>query len=416
MLLNEVNKILIIGHVWPEPSTTAAGKRMMQLINAFLEFGYDVTFGCVAARTEHSLDLEKMGVKQVALQLNHASFDDFIQDLQPNFVVFDRFMTEEQFGWRVAEFAPESVRILNTEDLHSLRKSREECFKKGEELKEGHWKNHPITLREVSSIYRSDLTLMISSFEMQLLTHEANVPESLLKYLPFMLNAPREEQLACWPNFDQRRDFVCVGNGKHPPNVEAIGTLKKTIWHIIRQRLPKAKLCIYGAYLPQQVLEMHNPKEGFVVKGWVEDLNAVLQSSRVLLAPIQFGAGIKGKLVDAMLNGTPSITTPIGAEGMHGDFPWAGAICTDWKSFAQSAIELYTDTSKWQDAQNQGLEILKNQFPKSKIQSSLKKDLEEVQEHLKQRRSDNLIGRILQQQGLAATKYMGKWIEEKNKK
>ncbi|WP_422351464.1 glycosyltransferase [Flagellimonas sp.] len=411
-----MNKILIIGHVWPEPTTTAAGKRMLQLINAFLEFGYDVTFGCVAARTAFSLDLETIGVRQVAFQLNHASFDDFIQELRPSVVVFDRFMTEEQFGWRVAEFAPEAVRVLNTEDLHSLRKFREECFKKGEEFKEGYWKNHPMTLREMASIYRSDLTLMISAFEMQLLTHEANVPENLLKYLPFMLNAPREEELASWPNFDQRRDFVCVGNGKHPPNVEAIKTLKKTIWPIVHQSLPEAKLCIYGAYLPQQVLEMHNPKEGFVVKRWVEDLDAALQSSRVLLAPIQFGAGTKGKLVDAMLNGTPSVTTPIGAEGIHGDLAWSGAICTDWQSFSQSAIELYTDTSKWQDAQNQGLEILTNQFPKSKIQSSLKKDLEEVQKHLEQHRSDNLIGRMLQQQGLAAAKYMGKWIEEKNKK
>ncbi|MEX0361810.1 MAG: glycosyltransferase [Allomuricauda sp.] len=411
-----MNKILIIGHVWPEPTTTAAGKRMLQLINAFLEFGYDVTFGCVAARTAFSLDLETMGVRQVALQLNHASFDDFIQDLRPNVVVFDRFMTEEQFGWRVAEFAPKAVRVLNTEDLHSLRKSREECFKKGEEFKEGHWKNDPMTIREMASIYRSDVTLMISKYEMEFLTQKANVPENLLKYLSFMLNVPGEGQRDSWPNFDQRRDFICVGNGKHPPNVEAIRTLKKTIWPIVRQRLLEAKLCIYGAYLPQQVLEMHNPKEGFVVKGWVENLNAALQSSRVLLAPIQFGAGIKGKLIDAMLNGTPSVTTPIGAEGIHGNLAWSEAICTDWQSFAQSAIALYTDQSKWQDAQIQGLEILTNQFPKSKIQSSLKKDLEEVRKHLEQHRSDNLIGRMLQQQGLAATKYMGKWIEEKNKK
>ena len=225
---------------------------MLQLINAFLEFGYEVTFGCTAAKTAFSLDLDTLGVKEVAIQLNHVSFDGFIQDLNPNVVVFDRFMTEEQFGWRVAEFTPETVRILNTEDLHSLRKSREECFKKGEEFKEGHWKNHPMTLREMSSIYRSDLTLMISNFEMELLAQKAHVPENLLKHLPFMLDVPGEEQLASWPNFDQRRGFLCVGNGKHLPNVEAIKTLRKTIWPIIRQRLPKAELCIYGAYLPPQ--------------------------------------------------------------------------------------------------------------------------------------------------------------------
>jgi len=162
-------------------------------------------------------------------------------------------------------------------------------------------------------------------------------------------------------------------------------------------------------------VEMHNPKEGFVVKGWVKDLDAALQDSRVLLAPIQFGAGIKGKLADAMRNGTPSVTTPVGAEGMNGQLPWSGAICADWQGFAQLAIELYTDQKAWLRSQNQGLEILKTQYAKSNIQSSLKQDLEDVKEHLEQHRSNNLIGRMLQQQGLAATKYMAKWIEEKNK-
>ena len=162
--------LFIIGYVWPEPATTAAGHRMLQLIDAFQEFGYTVVFGSTATRTEYSLDLEAKGVQCVNLQLNHTSFDAFVSDLEPAVVVFDRFMVEEQFGWRVVEFAPKALRVLNTEDLHSLRKAREEVYKRGEEFSVNHWKNHPMILREVASIYRSDLTLMISSFEMELLT------------------------------------------------------------------------------------------------------------------------------------------------------------------------------------------------------------------------------------------------------
>ncbi len=410
-----MNSILIIGHVWPEPATTAAGKRMLQLIEAFLEFDYTVAFGSTAMRSTYSLDLKTIGVNPIELQLNHSSFDAFIQELQPDFVVFDRFMTEEQFGWRVAEFAPKAVRILNTEDLHSLRKSREACFKKGVEFKEQLWKDHPITLRELASIYRSDLTLMISSFEMQLLTQEANVPKNLLLHLPFMLDAPTEQQITVWPPFDERQDFVCVGNGRHAPNVEAIKTLKKTIWPQLRKVLSKAKLRIYGAYLPQQVLEMHNPKEGFEIIGWAEDISVELQNYRVLLAPIQFGAGIKGKLVDAMQNGTPSVTTAIGAEGMHDDLPWNGAICTDWESFTQNAVELYQDEKKWQQAQTQGISLFNTQYPKIKLQNRLMESLETIKSQLETHRTQNMMGRILHRQGLAATKYMGKWIEEKNR-
>ena len=82
-----------------------------------------------------------------------------------------------------------------------------------------------------------------------------------------MLEVPKKEQITVWPSFEERQDFICLGNGKHAPNVEAIKTLKQHIWLLIRKKLPKAKLCIYGAYLPQQILELHDPKNGFEVLG-----------------------------------------------------------------------------------------------------------------------------------------------------
>lgn len=388
---------------------------MMQLLETFRDFGYKVIFGSTAATTPYSLDLDAMQIESVSLQMNHSSFNAFIQDLKPHIVVFDRFMTEEQFGWRVAECAPQAVRVLNTEDLHSLRKSREDCYKVGEEFSLNHWKNHPLTSREMASIYRSDLSLMVSTYEMQLLTQEAVVPENMLLHLPLMSAELYPDDVLSWPSFETRRDFVCVGNGKHTPNVEAIKTLKKTIWPIIRKALPKAKLCIYGAYLPQQVLEMHHPKEGFEIMGWIEDLGRVLQNARLLLAPIQFGAGIKGKLIDAMENGTPSITTVIGAEGMHDNVMWPGAICPNLEHFAQDAIDLYQNQEKWKQAQTQGIMIINSQYVKRKLQDKLIERLADLGNQLEIHRTQNLVGKMLQHQGLAATKYMGKWIEEKNK-
>src|SRR6056297_2554729 len=134
--------LLVIGYIWPEPTTTAAGCRMQQLLDAFLTFGYDITFASTASKTEYSLDLATLGVNEVAIQLNHSSFDEFVKELSPNVVLFDRFMVEEQFGWRVAEFAPNALSILNTEDLHALRKSREEAHKKNLPFGIKDWKNH----------------------------------------------------------------------------------------------------------------------------------------------------------------------------------------------------------------------------------------------------------------------------------
>jgi len=408
-------KLLVIGHVWPEPKTTAAGGRMLPLLETFISFGYKVTFVSTAAKTEHSMDLEHLGIVTAPIVLNHSSFDDFVQKLEPDVVIFDRFMVEEQFGWRIAEFVPNALRILNTEDLHSLRKTREEAHKKGTVFSVQSWKDHPMTLREVASIYRSDLTLMISSYEMDLLQQELNIPDALLLHLPFMVDPILPKTVKEWPNFDARKNFVCIGNGKHAPNVDSIKVLKNMIWPIIRKSLPEAQLHIYGAYLPQQVHEMHDPKTGFHVEGWAENVVDVLQKHRLLLAPLLFGAGIKGKLLDAMQNGTPSITTSIGAEGMHADLPWNGSIADDWQVFSEAAIELYQNKEVWATGQKNGVILVNSLYAKKKLQDRLEWHLNEASENLRLHRTQNFIGKLLQHHTLASTKYLAKWIEEKGR-
>ncbi|WP_421804763.1 glycosyltransferase [Flagellimonas sp.] len=407
-------KLLVIGYIWPEPSTTAAGSRMQQLLEAFLAFGYQITFASTASKTEFSLDLESMDIATVHIQLNHSSFDDFVQQLKPNVVMFDRFMVEEQFGWRVAEHAPSALRILNTEDLHALRKSREEALKKNQVFKIEDWKNHPTTLREIASIYRCDLTLMISSYEMEILQQMLKVPSDLLLCIPFMVDVG-SISAAKNPPFDARNGFISIGNGKHAPNVDALKVLKSEIWPRIRHQLPNAEIQIYGAYLPQQVNEMHDPITGFYVNGWAEDAFRVLQSTRVLLAPLRFGAGIKGKLLDAMQTGTPNVTTTIGAEGMHADLAWNGFIADDWEAFAQAAVKLHQDQKSWESAQYNGNALLQQLYDRQSLQSSLEERLEHLMMDLEAHRSQNFIGKLLQHQTMSSTKYMAKWIEEKHK-
>ena len=407
-------KLLVIGYVWPEPTTTAAGCRMQQLLEAFKSFRYDITFASTASKTEHSLDLAHVGVREAAIKLNDSSFDEFVGLLAPDVVVFDRFMVEEQFGWRVTEYAPNALRILNTEDLHALRKSREEAHKKNQPFRIEDWKNHPMTLREVASIYRCDVSLMISTYEMDILQKEIQIPSAMLLHLPFMVDVAESLQDK-WPQFDARNGFVSIGNGKHAPNVDAVKVLKQEIWPRIRKQLPEAKIHIYGAYLPQQVNEMQSPNTGFYVHGWAEDVDLVLKNTKVLLAPIQFGAGIKGKLLDAMRTGTPSVTTTLGSEGMHGNLPWSGTISDDWDSFAKAAVELHQEKELWGKAQQNSFQILQTFYDKTVLQSQLKEQLQQTSKALEAHRAQNFIGKLLQHQTMSSTKFMAKWIAEKNK-
>jgi O-antigen biosynthesis protein len=156
-------RILIIGFVWPEPKSSAAGSRMMQLIAFFKENGGKITFASTALQSEFSEELLDVDRKQIAL--NCSSFDEFVLELQPDLVLFDRFMTEEQFGWRVAEHCPNALRMLDSEDLHCLREARRLTVLKNKPFN----LNNDLAKREIASIYRCDVTLMISEFEIELL-------------------------------------------------------------------------------------------------------------------------------------------------------------------------------------------------------------------------------------------------------
>ncbi|WP_299107581.1 glycosyltransferase [uncultured Tenacibaculum sp.] len=408
-----MKKLLIIGYVWVE-KTTGAGNRMLQLIELFLEDDYQIIFASPAQKTENSLDLTSLGVKEVSIELNSASFDDFISSLQPSVVLFDRFMMEEQFGWRIAKYTPKAIRILDTEDLHFLRKVRHKQLKKGESFSNEALLQSDEAKREVAAILRCDLSLIISSYEMKLLQEVFSVDKKILYHLPFLLDKIGDTIISNWKPFEEREHFVFIGNFFHAPNVDAALQLK-LIWKYIKSQLPNAEMHIYGAYTTQQIQELHKPKERFLIKGFAKDAIEVVEKARVVLAPLRFGAGIKGKLTEAMICGTPSITTSIGAEGMHADLLWNGFIKDDWNTFADSASELYTNKSIWKQAQQNGKQIINELYDKEKLSTPFVHCITQIVTNLDKHRTQNFLGRMLQHQTLQATKYMSKWIEEKNK-
>jgi glycosyltransferase involved in cell wall biosynthesis len=359
--------------------------------------------------------LESIGVAKQNILLNDASFDVFVKDLNPSMVLFDRFMIEEQFGWRVAENCPEALRILDTEDLHSLRLARQKAFKENREFTTDDLFVEDIAKREIASILRCDISLMISEYEMELLQTVFKIDVCILYYLPLLLEPIEDATIQNLPSFEERNNFIFIGNFLHEPNWNAVQYLKETIWPLIRKQMPEAVLEIYGAYPSQKVLQLHKPIEGFHIMGRADDAQEVVRNARMVLAPLRFGAGIKGKLVEAMQCGTPSLTTTIGAESMCGDLPWNGFITDNPQVFAIVAVELYHDKMIWQKAQENGFEILEKRYLKSIFKDDFVQHILYLQSHLKQHRLHNFMGALLQHHTLASTKYMSRWIEEKNK-
>lgn len=407
-------KLLIIGTVWPEPKSSAAGSRMMQLIEFFQKEGHEITFACSASNLEFSEDLKELGVETKQIKINDSEFDDFIEELDPAIVLFDRFMTEEQFGWRVTKYCPDAIRLLDTEDLHSLRYGRHKAFKAGREFSHSDLYSNEAR-REIAAIYRCDLSFIISSFEMELLTNFFKVDSSILHYLPFMKELVHESTQRELPDFLDRAHFISIGNFLHEPNWDAVRFLKEDIWRLIRKELPNAELHIFGAYTSPKVTQLHNEKEGFLIKGRAEYVKEVVQNSRVLLAPIRFGAGLKGKLVDAMQYGTPSVTTDIGAEGLLMERGWGGFVENDSERIAEKAISLYTDEKLWKKSQGKGFGNVNALFNKAEHSKCLEEKMKQLCNGIVEHRNRNFMGSVLNQSTIQSYKYMSKWIEEKNK-
>lgn len=437
-------KLLIIGTVFPEPNSSAAGSRMLQLIELFQKQNWEISFASAAAESEFAVNLSEIGVKQVSVELNCSSFDDFVRELNPQIVLFDRFMTEEQFGWRVADNCPKAIRVLDTEDLHCLRHARHQALKENQAFSTSDLLNEHAK-REIASMYRCDLSLIISEYEMKLLRTVFKVDVALLHYLPFMLDSvtspnrslPEGEQVfdlsldqhASSPpetgeysatgggrGFEERQHFISIGNFLHPPNWDAVQYLKTDIWPLIRKQLPKAEMHVYGAYTSEKAKQLHSKKEGFLILGRAQNAMEVIGKAKVLLAPLRFGAGLKGKLVEAMQCGTPSVTTSIGAEAMHGNLPWSGIIADSPEDFAKAAVQLYKDRSAWEVAQKNGVSIINQIYPKEKLGSEFIQRLDALQADLDSHRQQNFIGSMLMHHSMRSTEFMSRWIEAKNKR
>ena len=404
--------LLVLGYVWPEPNSSAAGWRMLSLLQLFRQQGYRIVFASAAEKSPHRFDLSAWGIEEASVALNCQSFATQLQQWRPTVVLFDRFMLEEQFGWWVDDICPQALKLLDSEDLHCLRFARQQAFSAHRAVTSADLRSE-LAMREVAAILRCDLTLTISMAEHRLLTGLYQVPVSQLLYCPFLRDDVTVDTSV---PFDARRHLSFIGNFRHEPNWQAVLRLKQ-LWPALRARLPGVELHIYGAYPPPKATQLHAPKQGFFIKGWADHAAQAFRDYRLCLAPLSFGAGLKGKIIDAMRYGTPVVTTEIGAEGISqqpdfSDFP--GAVTDEDVELLDATVALYQQQSLWQQAQDKAPSCLA-QFSAELLHPKLWQRIDAVQQQLSSHRSEAFLGSMLKYHHHRSTKFMAQWIEAKNK-
>jgi O-antigen biosynthesis protein len=431
-------RILFIGPVFPEPTSSAAGSRTHSLLECFRSRGDSILFASASDQNAFSERLRENGIKTVKIGPNDPEFDCIVKEFSPEVVVFDRFMLEEQFGWRVSEVAPDALRILDTIDLHFLRRVRGDWLKaalagkgEGAAIEDAEFTriSHSLDgiettdcLRELASLYRSDLSLILSRFEMRLLIDRFHVDPTLLQFLGFSYPEPEPSK---WPRIENTRNFVSIGNFRHLPNRDATYWLARELWPKIREELSRkgeaeVEFHLYGAYPPREIMALDSPSTGFRVLGPAVESIPTLRDYRVCLAPIRFGAGIKGKIADAWAAGVPVVTSPLGAEGMESeaDGAFAGMVAESADDFVRKAASAYLDSERGEVFRERGVRALSSLYSEEKNRQMFLGQIDsllESPERLAEHRRRNLVGRILNQESHGRTKYLSKWIEAKNR-
>ncbi|KAL3937683.1 MAG: hypothetical protein SGBAC_007253 [Bacillariaceae sp.] len=418
----------------------------------------------------HQPWIPNLKVEHLPMNRSHA-FDRFLskhQDKGIDRIIFDRFYVEEAFAHSFSEASARSPNhkpalILDMQDMHSLRHGRQEVVRKmdgalqnekwqhqHDPLKhvipevmtyvptiDGDEKDSDRLLRELTSIHRCDLTLVCSPYEMDLLQRHYGIPKDKLCLASFFVDPSNIVQTTNNRiggrkvlQDDGETKLIFCGGFRHDPNVDAVQVLLKHVWPKLRTMVPpssykKVSLHIHGAYCPDSILQFHSPQDGIFIHGFTPRLEDIFdnQSCRnILLAPLRFGAGIKGKILDAWMNGMPVVTTPIGSEGIievqkKEDNDFGGAVCSTVQDFCENVIELMTNSGGcYTKAQTRGFPLLQKEFDSERNWGVIQQELQSLQDGLTDRRRRDTVRAMLWHQSLRSTKYFSKWIEEKETK
>lgn len=372
------------------------------------------------------------------------------------FAIFDTFIAEEFYGHYLQNYSPNTMRILDTQDLHSLRKARQKEYERIKDfeglkmsknmihhikndvplLSEKELKNDDYHLREMASIYKSDIIWCVSDFEQKIISEKYSIKNSCLftffydkKDIENALEMIVKGRKYC---FERRTNYVWVGNFKHPPNVDQAELLIKEVYPKIRERVSGQnqeenhvpELHIYGSNFSSEIKNICLDQEGVKAKGLMPTISR-LRKYRVLLAPMMFGAGIKGKISDSWINSCPVVTTSIGSEGLlrqeNGEEVFGGYGRSDEiDDFIQNSVDLYQNKEIWVESVKNGIETINSRLSydkqKEQLKNLLELDRESCLDHfgVVRDQKDRLIQRMLLNEGAKKWGYLRSYINNKS--
>jgi len=355
------DRVLVIDATTPEPDKDSGSVRLVNILKSLVALGHKPVF---FAENRQFLVGYSDALQQLGVEVLWGPWLDPIAHLKQHGHRYQAVFVSRHYVLTplmsvLREYAPRARVLFDTVDLHYLREQRAAALEgKPELLKQA----ARTQLAELRLTRAADVTLVVSPVEKELLARE--VPNAWVEILSNV-----HEVAGPGPSFADRRDLYFVGGFQHTPNVDAVLWFVKDVWPTVAAALPGVNFHIIGSRMPDTIAALAD--ERIIVHGHVPSMDPFLDGCRLSVAPLRYGAGVKGKVNQSMAHGQPVVATTVAAEGMNLRHEEDVLIADDPLVFAGEVIRLYGDEVLWTRLANAGLANIERHFSIATAQAKI---------------------------------------------
>ncbi len=362
----------------PRIDEDAGSYAALQEMRILQSLGAKVTFASLQMdyAGRHTEALQRLGIECVYAP-HYKTWQSFLEQRggEFDFVYGMRFEIMEQVIEKMRERMPLAKIVFNCADLHFLRLLREARLKKSlndPTGDEGFVKAEGVKQRELSVMRRSDAIIVYNEVERELV--QAELPGKTVNVMPWIVPALEKA-----PTWSERSGVAFLGSHQHAPNRDAVEFFARQVMPLVRQKVPGCEFYIYGSDMDL----MRKPLEGLLhegikVIGSVRDVSEAFERHRVFVAPLRYGAGIKGKVVMALCNGIPTVLTQVATEGMSVRDGQEVLLADTPGQFAEAVVELHENTARWEAISQAALNFGRTTFGAERAREVLRKIILEL--------------------------------------
>lgn len=362
-------RLLVVDHRLPTPDQDSGSLRMAHLLRLVGELGYRVTFvpDNLQRIEPYARDLEAIGVEVVTAPA-HRTVEECLKEAGDRFAValISRAHIADEHLASVREHCPGARVVFDTVDLQFLRLERQAEVERDEAL---YRKAQKVKAIELGLAREADLTLVVSEEEKRLLENDA--PGLAVRVLS---NIHRVH--GGGTDFDARKGLLFIGGFEHPPNVDAVLWLVREILPSIHERLPGVHVSIVGSKPTPEVRALAS--DHVTIAGYVPNVTPYFERSKLSVAPLRYGAGVKGKVNQSLAYGLPCVATSCAAEGMGLTTEVDVLIADDAATFAEAVVKAYSDRALWERLAEGGLRNTRERFSTAAARRELEAIFDEL--------------------------------------